>query len=214
MDNVFIPLDKNAAIRRRRRYLPHWEQPGCTYFVTFRLADSLPKAKRLMLEEERSEWMRHHPKPWDERERKQYYRRFTERVQEWLDQGAGACVLEHPEIGQIVADALLHFDEERYVLDRYVVMPNHVHLLAKPDDKYDISSLMHSWCSYTANEINSALGQSGQLWMPEDFDHAVRSWQQLLYFRRYIEDNPRKAGLEPGQYILGMGSGLRPPDTK
>jgi len=27
---------------RSRGYLPHWEKSGSTYFVTFRLADSLP----------------------------------------------------------------------------------------------------------------------------------------------------------------------------
>ena len=27
------------------RHLPHWRQPGATYFVTFRLHDSLPQCK-------------------------------------------------------------------------------------------------------------------------------------------------------------------------
>ena len=35
------PLDRSAPILKTRRTLPHWTQPGCTYFVTFRLADSV-----------------------------------------------------------------------------------------------------------------------------------------------------------------------------
>src|ERR1019366_667968 len=36
----FKPLNKEAEIHKHRRRLPHWEQDGCTYFVTFRLADA------------------------------------------------------------------------------------------------------------------------------------------------------------------------------
>jgi len=30
-------------IRVTEHYLPHWQQPGAAYFLTFRMADSLPK---------------------------------------------------------------------------------------------------------------------------------------------------------------------------
>src|SRR5438552_189457 len=40
-DIQFRGLDKHAPIKITRRHLPHWEQPGATYFVTFRLADSV-----------------------------------------------------------------------------------------------------------------------------------------------------------------------------
>ena len=39
------PLDKDAEITKSRRNLPHWEQAGCTYFITWRLADSIPAEK-------------------------------------------------------------------------------------------------------------------------------------------------------------------------
>ena len=42
---LFQQLDQNGLIVKHRRTLPHWEQSGCSYFVTFRLADSLPPAK-------------------------------------------------------------------------------------------------------------------------------------------------------------------------
>ena len=41
----FRGLDPNKSLRIYTRHLPHWRQDGATYFVTFRLADSLPEAK-------------------------------------------------------------------------------------------------------------------------------------------------------------------------
>ena len=38
------------------RHLPHWRQDGATYFVTFRLADSLPQSKLRELEAIKREW--------------------------------------------------------------------------------------------------------------------------------------------------------------
>jgi hypothetical protein len=42
------------------RHLPHWRQEGATYFVTFRLQDSLPQVKLDELEQWRLEWERQH----------------------------------------------------------------------------------------------------------------------------------------------------------
>ena len=39
----FTPLDWEREIVIYKRNLPHWRQEGATYFVTFRLADSLPR---------------------------------------------------------------------------------------------------------------------------------------------------------------------------
>ena len=209
MDSTFQPLDKTAGILVWRRNLPHWEQPGCTYFTSWRLADSIAREQREILREERSEWLKHHPKPWSINEYNQYHRYFTERIEQWLDSGHGSCVLKEPPLGQEVSDSLHHFDQERYVLDEYVIMPNHVHVLVKPGPGHDLGDLLQSWRSYTALQINRKLGQSGQLWMDEPFDHAVRSWEQLCYFRSYIKNNPMKAGLHEGECILGQGTGVQ-----
>jgi len=41
---VFRAFDEQSPIKMTRRHLPHWEQEGGTYFVTFRLADSVPNS--------------------------------------------------------------------------------------------------------------------------------------------------------------------------
>ena len=42
VDFGFRGLDPQQPIVQKHGHLPHWEQSGATYFVTFRLADSLP----------------------------------------------------------------------------------------------------------------------------------------------------------------------------
>ena len=65
-----------ADLKQTRTMLPHWQQPGATYFITFRMGDSIPVSKRAKLEEEKSAWLAHHPNPWDEPTTKQYHERF------------------------------------------------------------------------------------------------------------------------------------------
>jgi hypothetical protein len=54
----FIPFDERQAVRIYQRNLPHWRQDGVTYFVTFRLGDSIPEAIRLKWEEEKKLWLK------------------------------------------------------------------------------------------------------------------------------------------------------------
>src|SRR5436309_3071455 len=56
-------------------------------------------------------------------------RDFLRKVERYLDTGAGACHLRRAEIGGLVAGAVKFFNEQRYVLREWVVMPNHVHVL-------------------------------------------------------------------------------------
>ncbi len=97
------------------------------------------------------------------------------------------------------------------MLDAFVVMPNHVHALVQPWVDHALESILHSWKSYSANAINRRLGRRGRLWLDESFDHIVRNGDHLDGLRSYIRENPNKAGLRRGQYILGCGSGIHDP---
>jgi hypothetical protein len=70
-------------------------------------------------------------------------------------------------------------------------MPNHLHLLVKPLGGNQMPPILHSWKSFTANEINKALGTHGQVWQKESYDHIVRNQESLQAFRKYIRDNPK-----------------------
>ena len=209
-----IPYNPAEATRRTRRHLPHWVQEGRTYFVTFRLADSMPREKRERLEAERDAWIFSKGlsslveiESLADDERKEYHRIFTAKVHDLLDAGYGSCVLRQPENADIVSSALLFFDGERCEMLSFVVMPNHVHILAVPMSPHTLSGLLHSWKRHTSREINKRLQQEGTLWLDENFDHIVRNESQLEHFRRYVRDNPRKAGLPEGSCVYYDGFG-------
>ena len=124
-----------------------------TYFVTFRLADSLPQEKLLQWRNEREIWLALHPPPHDEALRNEYEALFPQRLQQWLDAGSGSCILAQPAIMKLVDGALRHFNGQRYQLDEFVVAPNHVHALLVPFGQYKLSEILHSWKSFTAHEI-------------------------------------------------------------
>jgi len=179
----------------RRKNLPHWTQEGGTYFVTFRLADSIAKTRINEYKELREKWEAHHHPPYTRKEQERFNALFSERVNSWLDEGAGACILHQPEISKIVADTLAHFNGERYDLDEWVIMPNHVHVLITPRPDVDLKSILHSWKSYSAQQINKLTGKSGSIWKKESYDHIVRDQEELNRIRKYIRDNPAKAGI-------------------
>ena len=53
-----------ADIRQTKNRLPHWQQEGAVYFITFRLADAVPSRLLAQWESEREAWLRVHPEPW------------------------------------------------------------------------------------------------------------------------------------------------------
>ena len=195
----FRGFNEFADVDVSRRHLPHWEQEDATYFVTFRLTDSLPVEKLADLEEERALWVTAHREPWSDADKRDYYNRFSRRIEEWLDAGHGSCLLREPRAAEIVANALKHFDGERYDLGAWVVMPNHVHVIVKPRPGHQLSEILHSWKRFTAREINRLRGSEGQLWQHESYDHIVRGEESLHRIREYIERNPVSAGLRVGQ---------------
>jgi carbamoylphosphate synthase large subunit/REP element-mobilizing transposase RayT len=208
----FRAFDPDGELRQKRRNLPHWEQPGATYFVTFRLADAVPQDLLRKWREELEIWLKFHPEPWDATIKHDYQKRFQDDRERWLDQGHGECLLENADVSAIVVDSLRHFDSQRYVLDALVVMPNHVHVLVQPAAAQSLSDILHAWKSFSAKEINRSLGRTGLVWQEENYDRIVRDFDELTRYRDYIACNPRKAKLRKGEFRLDARDVLQQSD--
>ena len=102
----------------------------------------------------------------------------------------------------MVDDALRHFDGKRLALLASVVMPNHVHVLFIQNPQHLLEDLLRSWKTFTSRKINSLLGRSGSLWQRDYFDRLVRDEKHFADCVRYIRNNPRKAQLTAGEYVL------------
>ena len=189
-------------IRFTENLLPHWQQNGATYFITFRLADSVPAHLQKQWEEQRATWLRFHPEPWDTETELEYHKRFSGAIERWLDAGYGSCVLRQIGCAKIVDDALRHFDGQRLALISSVIMPNHVHALLIQNPEHPLEDLLHSWKSFSSGTINRLVGHSGSLWQRSYFDRLVRDEKHLRNCVRYIRRNAEKAHLKPGESIL------------
>jgi hypothetical protein len=153
------PKPKQAREWHSRGYLPHFDHPGLVQTVTFRLADSLPTPLREHLREARGE---------------QDDPGMRKEIEAALDSGLGACYLRDPRVAEIVQNAMLHFDGERYRLVAWVVMPNHVHAMMETAPGIRLDDILHSWKSFTAKECNRVLHREGQFWQEDYFGRRTK----------------------------------------
>ena len=194
----------DGIVRRHGANLPHWTREGATYSVTFRLSDSLPAdvVHRWVLE--RDVIVRRAAaaaRPLSVVELRRLDELHSERVEGFLDAGSGECYMRQPRIASIVEDAMRHFDRHRYDLLAWCVMPNHVHAVLRPRSGFGLSSILHSWKSFSASEANKVLGRSGTFWQPESYDHLIRDSDDFGHAVRYVLDNPAKAGLSGWRWV-------------
>ncbi len=117
------------------RNLPHWQPQDSIFFITFRLANSLPKAilEELRREREREE-QEIRARLNDSQQPQELYRlnkKYFGKYDDWLDR----CLSESPfwlaqePVARIVMDELHCLNGERYALIAFCIMPNHVHVL-------------------------------------------------------------------------------------
>ncbi len=181
---VLTDREGRDAFWRSRGYLPHFEASNTAQSVTFRLAGSLPEAVLAQIEVDDAGL------PWGDA-----CSARRKRIEEWLDQGAGACHLADPRIASVVAGAIRFLDGRKYHIHAWVVMPNHVHILFTPIPPATLAVVAHSLKSYTAKEANRLLGSAGPFWQREYYDRAIRDIGHFNAEIAYIEANPVKAGL-------------------
>ncbi len=187
---------------RRGNYLPHWTKGGSTYAVTFRLADALPSAAVEAYRQEREQCLRLiGERPPTPEERAELARLFSERVETFLNAGHGACWLRDGRVAQLVADALRHFDGDRYELIAWVVMPNHVHAVLRPLGGHRLPDVLHSIKSFTAKRANAVLGREGAFWQTESYDHLIRDGRDFFAQVEYVRRNPEEAGLKDWRWV-------------
>jgi REP element-mobilizing transposase RayT len=193
----FQGLRDDLPLTIYEQQLPHWRQDGAMYFVTFRLEDSLPQSKLRELESFRAQWERTHRAPRSHDDKEDLAREVMRRVEAWLDQGIGSCVLRSSEVSDILVDAIHRDDGGTCEVACYVVMPNHVHAVVRPltPATLPLEMVLQRWKGGSSCAINRHLRRSGTLWQRESFDRILRDEEHLWRAIQYIGRNPRNAGL-------------------
>ncbi len=173
--------------------LPHWQQGEVIQFITFRLADSMPRAKLHQWKEELVIWKVQHPEPWSEEIEQEYHRKFTWRLETWLDEGYGACLFNDPANREILEQILMHDHDKKAIHHSWVIMPNHIHLLFTP--LVPLEKLMQSWKGISARRIGLS-----SIWQKNYRDTLIRDAGHFANAVRYIRRNPAK--LREGSFTL------------
>lgn len=173
-----------------RGYLPHFDAPNVTQFLTFVLHDSFPATRR-------REWEGILNEP-DESQRRR-------KLEAWLDRCHGECWLRRADVAAVVEEKLRDNDGKTYRLQAWTIMPNHVHLVvdvwATP-----LSKLLNLWKGASARAANLMLRRRGHFWEREYFDTLIRDEEHLKRAIRYTEANPVKAGLVAEKKAWHWGS--------
>ena len=193
-------LDPQADIEQTSNHLPHWEQDGCAYFLTFRLADSLPVSLLSDWREERDQWMKWTPHPWTPAQEAEYYKRFSGTEERWLDALHGSCSLADPHVRARVAETLF-FPADGLTCWSGVVMPNHVHLLCSIGGR-TLGNVIGAWKGRSARQANLVRESTGAFWSKDYFDRLVRDTDHFRRCARYIRRNPEKAGVGNDKFTL------------
>jgi putative transposase len=199
-----------------QRNLPHWRFKDATYFVTFRLADSIPQEIATRWQQQEAQWLFEHGIDirWRKTEPDRFHQAFKalspsarsafehEMSRQFfveLDRAHGHCVLRHEEAGRMVAETLQHFHGHRVWTGDFVVMPNHVHVIVQPFEGIPLEEWLYSVKRFAANRLPEVVKRAGHVWQPESFDRVIRDRAELRRTREYIAKNPRN--LQPGTFI-------------
>ncbi len=213
--NAKIPANRSAGIPagctagfkpaafRNRGYLPHLEIEGSTYFVTFRLVDSLPLTVMQKYIHECDQAIKEN-KSRDKKQLRKIQIQYQKRIEKYFDTGYGACYLTDSRVADVVANAMGYFNSVRYRLFSWCIMPNHVHVVFMPIAGFGLQGILHSWKSYTSNRANEILGRTGGFWYREYYDRLIRNEKEFCNSIDYVVNNPNKAGLVDWEWVWFM----------
>jgi len=194
------------------RNLPHYHPLNATYFITFRLAGSLPldalaRMRQDYEQQERLLAARLHGQELYE-ERYKLQKKFFAQYDKMLDAAEhGPRWLAEPRFAEIVVCTIHALHPEHYSLHAYCIMSNHAHLLIdqqgipepKPlKDGQHYTALSHAMRRLkgrTGYACAKLLGKKGAFWQHESYDHVVRNEKEFERILAYIINNPVKAGL-------------------
>jgi len=172
-------LKKGFRGWHQRGFLPHFDAPDVTQFVTFQLHDSFPVARRAEFEAILKES--------DDSVKRR-------KLEAWLDRGHGECWLRRRGVAEIIEKILLEADGRDYLMQAWVVMPNHIHHVVEVWD-VPLVKLINSWKGKSSRVANLLLRRSGKFWQEDYYDTLVRDEAHLKRAVRYTEQNPVKAFL-------------------
>ncbi len=198
--------------KKQGAHLPHWTAKDATYAITFRLQGSIPPGVQAAYKQKQADLIARY-KISEERNDEKFMATFerqlkelySETIEKALLEGHGPNHLKDPKLATIVADAIQHFDGQHYDLAAWCVMSNHVHLVIRPREGFELSKILQGIKGDSGRRINEALGNTGPIWQKESYDHIIRDSDEFTSQVNYVLENPAKAGFENYAFVSAPG---------
>jgi REP element-mobilizing transposase RayT len=153
--------------------LPHWQRDGTAYFLTWRLAGSLPVS--IVADHRTTEGAKFV---------------IADRLLDAI--ATGPRWLRLPKVADAVVEVLLKGAAAgQYELGAWVLMPNH--MVLRPHT--DLARVVGRLKGCSAKEANQRLNRKGEFWARDYFDRWIRDRVDEQRITAYIERNPVQAGL-------------------
>ena len=185
-------MNYHETLRFARRTLPHWLVADASYFVTLRLAGTLPKAVIEVMQRERESVME------TEDVRHELAQRQFVQIERLLDGDASNRLdLTVPEVARMCLANLDWLRKRGWRIFAATVLGNHVHLLLRSENgrSRELLAELDQYKGFTGREANRLLGRQGRFWARDQFDHWLRDAGKFDAVVRYIARNSVKAGL-------------------
>jgi putative transposase len=194
-----------------RSNLPHFQQPGQIYFVTWNLKDAIPsklfteysnKSSELKSQIEYAiksnasiselELLKHNYQLNRKNMMNAYENKLHRNENSDID-------LSQKEVIKILYESVCYWNDKKISNIALCIMPNHIHwvfrLMNSEDKENWLQEILRSVKTFTARNINLYLGRSGSLWQRESWDTTIRNDKHLFAVIEYVIKNPVKAGL-------------------
>ena len=112
------------------------------------------------------------------------------------------CFLSNYDFATYISCLSAGADKYRVDVHAWVLMPNHVHILATPREPGAISSMMQYLGRHYVRYFNKRHDRTGTLWEGRFRSCLVQGNKYLLNCQKYIELNPVRAGMvtNPADY--------------
>ena len=181
--------------------LPRWTVDRAIYHLSLHLADAVPVSERERWREIRNDLAslaRREGRTMTADERELLKSAYGERIERYLAQGNGSCLLREPGVAETVADVLEGGNGQDYALHMWCVMPNHLHILVGFELAEDVSHTIGLWKRVSAHRINRVLLRRGTVWMRDAYTRIIRTAEEYRRQLSYVWVNPEKSGLTSG----------------
>lgn len=196
-----------------RKDLPHFQQPGQAYFVTWCLHDSIPpkalerysnslkNAKsdiEIAKDNNANEAVIVELKLKYHSVRRQYMKALDDLLHLQTDFSTD---LSKDENTLILIDTLRFWEGKRIENYAFCIMPNHIHWVFRTfvkDENQEpvyLQDILQSVKRFSANKLNQLGGKTGTVWQSESYDTTIRDNNHLQRAIDYTLNNPVKAGL-------------------